>query len=556
MIKKLLIAIVAVCIVKNTFSQNRYIVKFTNKTNTPYTIGNPLAYLSQRAIDRRTNYGIPVDASDLPVDPAYVQQVKSISGVTMLNVSKWFNAVIVDVATPSALTNINALPFVASSSNVGKTKGPDDATVDKFHLYDQGPVKGNNTVARTAGFNYGNALNQTTMININSLHNLGFSGHGMLIAVIDAGFQDADIMNCFDSLFNDGRVLATWDFVSNEINVYDDYWHGASVLATMAANVPGDMVGTAPEAQYILLRSEDASSEYIIEEYNWAVAAEYADSAGADVINSSLGYTEFDDPSQNHIYDDLDGNTCPVTIAADWAASKGIIVVNSAGNSGNSAWQYLGAPADGNNVFAIGAVNSSGQYASFSSQGPSYDGRIKPDVVAQGQGTVLFMPGNPSSTQSSGTSFSGPIIAGSVACLHQRFPAKTNIEIMDAVRQSASQYTMPDAFLGYGIPDFGVASLVLGGYDIDLFDNGLEFIEFFPNPVKSGSELKVSFFSRLKEEVKIEVMDATGKLIYSQAIESSSSVMPFDMDTHLRAGIYFIRAFTSEKSVLRKLIVN
>ena len=556
MIKKLLCIIALFSVSTAAFAQNRYVIRFTDKLNTPFSIGNPLAFLSQRAIDRRAAFGIAVDQSDLPVDPSYVQQVANIGGVTVLNHSKWFNSVTVDLASTSLLTNINALPFVQSSIHVGKTPKTGDVTTDKFNLNPQGPILNSlPSMSRMVSFNYGNALNQTTMININALHDLGFSGQGMIITVIDGGFEDADIMPCFDSLFLQGRLITTWDFVSNDANVYDDNWHGSSVLSTMAANVPGDMVGTAPHAQYILLRSEDVFSEHVIEEYNWASAAEFADSAGTDIINTSLGYTEFDDPSENHVYDDLDGNTCPATIASGIAFSKGIIVVNSAGNEGNSAWQHISVPADGINVLAIGAVNSSGIYASFSGQGPSFDGRIKPDVVAQGQGTALFMPGNMMSTTSSGTSFSGPVLAGAVTCLRQRFPAKTNLEIINAVRQSASQYNNPDQFLGYGIPDFGVASLVLGGYELDFFNDGLEVIDFYPNPVQSGSTLNFRFFNRKLESVNIDLLDATGKVISSQTIDSSTTVIPVEIDTKLSAGIYLIRASTEMVTVMRKLMV-
>ncbi len=556
MLKKLLCIIALFSFSNNSFSQNRFVIRFTNKTNTPFSINNPLAFLSQRAVDRRNAHGIAIDQSDLPVDPIYIQQVSNITGVTILNHSKWFNSVTVELTSPSILSSINALPFVLSSVLVGRPAGTGETNINKYNLNEQGPVLNSfPSVARLASFNYGNAQNQTSMININALHDLGFSGQGMIIAVIDGGFQDADIMGCFDSLFSQGSVLSTWDFVSNNANVYDDFWHGSAVLSTMAANVPGDMVGTAPNAQYILLRSEEVLSEYIIEEYNWASAAEFADSAGADVINSSLGYTEFDDPTQNHTYADMDGNTCPATIAADIAASKGILVVNSAGNEGNNSFHYISSPADGNFVLGIGAVNSSGSYASFSSQGPSFDGRVKPDVAAQGQGAAVFMPGNTLSSFSSGTSFSGPIIAGAVACLRQRFPAKSNIEIMDAVRQSASQYATPDGMLGYGIPDFGVASLVLGGYELSLFSDGLEVIDFYPNPLKSGSTLNFRFFNRYMESVSIDLLDATGKVISRQTIDTSTSVIPVEIDTKLSGGIYFLRAATESKTVMKKLVV-
>lgn len=539
----------------DTIAQNRYVILFTDKTNTPFTIANPQAYLSQRAINRRTAQGISINTTDLPVDPNYIQQVAAISGVTVLNHSKWFNSVTVDLTSPSVLTTINALPFVVNSVHVGRPSLT-PSTIDKFGDELRGPVKDASLPAmRTASFNYGNATNQTEMININALHDLGFSGQGMIIAVLDGGFQDANLMSCFDSLFLQGRLISTWDFVSNDANVFDDNWHGTAVLSTMAANIPGDMVGTAPRASYILLRSEDVNSENIIEEYNWSSAAEYADSAGADVINSSLGYTEFDDPAQNHTYQDMDGNTAPGTIAADLAASKGILVVNSAGNSGGGSWNYIGCPADGDSVLAIGAVDASGLYAGFSSQGPSFDGRIKPDVCAQGQGTTVYIPGNFPSTQSNGTSFSGPIIAGAVTCLWQRYPAKKNMEITDAVKASASQFATPDGFLGYGIPDFGVASLTLGGYEPSLFNDGLSVIDFYPNPIASGQTLNYQFFSRYKETIDLDIIDMNGKKIAEQKIIPSSSIVPIEVDTKLQAGVYFIRATTENESVIQKLVV-
>lgn len=304
---------------------------------------------------------------------------------------------------------------------------------------------------RTNSFNYGQATGQTQMIAMDALHNLGYAGEGMLIALLDGGFLDANIMPSLDSVFSNNQVLATWDFVSNDANVYDDNWHGASVFSCIAANVPGEMVGTAPHAQFLLLRSEDVSSEYIIEEYNYAAAAEFADSAGADVIHSSLGYTKFDDASQDHTYADMNGNTAPATIAADLAAKKGIIVTSSAGNEGNSQWNYISVPADGDSVLAVGAVDQQAMYSSFSSNGPSADGRVKPDVAAVGGSTFLFMPFNPSVVQASGTSFSGPIIAGAAACLWQSWPTK---RIWKLCRPSNVQRTNISILIPYWVMEY------------------------------------------------------------------------------------------------------
>ncbi len=300
------------------------------------------------------------------------------------------------------------------------------------------------------------------MLNGIALHDMGYDGTGMTIAVLDAGFLHADTLRVFDSLWMNGQILGTKDFVSPQSpDIFGAHYHGAMVLSTMGGNWPGKMVGTAPHAHYWLLRSEDGGSEYLIEELNWVSAAEFADSVGADVINSSLGYTTFDNPSQNHTYADMDGNTTPITIGADMAVSKGMIVVNSAGNDGGSSWQYIDAPADGDSVFSIGAVTASGNYASFSSTGPTYDGRIKPNVVAQGSGSTIINPYNGLVSTGSGTSFSSPITAGMVACLWSAHPNKRTTQIMDAIQQSGSLAGNPNNQLGWGIPDYLAAHNLL-----------------------------------------------------------------------------------------------
>ncbi|HPE56260.1 MAG TPA: S8 family serine peptidase [Bacteroidales bacterium] len=442
------------------FSQvapDTYWIRFTDKNGSPYSINNPEAFLSPRAIDRRTAQGIAIQQNDIPVNQTYIDAVAG-AGATVLNVSKWMNSVTVYTTNPSVITTIEGFSFVLSASKV--SDGTKKTTsIKPFFDHEKIDKEGINKI-QTPGksgqsFSYGSAYNQINMLNGIALHDMGFDGTGMVIAVLDAGFTNANILSAFDSLWINGQILGTKDFVSPlSPNIFGSHSHGTNVLSTMGANLPGQMVGTAPHADYWLLRSENGSTEYLVEELNWVSAAEFADSVGADVINSSLGYTTFDDPSQDHSYSDMDGNTTPITIGADLAASKGILVVNSAGNSGNSSWLYIGAPADGDSVFTIGAVNSSGNYASFSSRGPTFDGRIKPDVVAQGQSTVLINAFTGSVTTGSGTSFSSPVTAGMVACLWSAFPDRKNTEVMEAIRQSASQYSSPDGYLGYGIPDY------------------------------------------------------------------------------------------------------
>ncbi len=483
------------------FSQvapDKYWVKFTDKNNSPYSVNNPEAFLSQKAIDRRLAHGIAIIENDLPVSQTYIQAVAN-AGATVLTVSKWYNSVTIYTTSSAVINTINQLPFVlsVSKSNANGNLPPEKSAKPFFDKETYGDVPGDQKPEGDLSdqvYNYGSATNQISMLNGIALHDLGFDGTGMTIAVLDAGFLNANIIDAFDSLWNNGQILGTKDFASPQSpNIFGSHYHGTMVLSTMGSYLPGQMVGTAPKADYWLLRSEDGATEYLIEELNWVSAAEFADSVGADVINSSLGYTTFDNSSQNHTYQDMDGNTTPITIGADMAVSKGMIIVNSAGNDGGSAWQYIGGPADGDSVFSIGAVTASGNYASFSSTGPTYDGRTKPDVVAQGSGSAIVNT-NGTVTTGSGTSFSSPITAGMVACLWQAHPDKRNTEIMDAIRQSGSLASNPNQLLGYGIPDYFAAHTLLSAPVIHNFS--LE-IKVFLEGAFNGSDMNADLHSVL-----------------------------------------------------------
>jgi hypothetical protein len=550
---KLILSICLLFTMNSLFAQDRYVVHFTNKNNSPYSINNPQQFLSQRAIDRRTKQGIVIDQSDFPVNPSYLNGVAA-TGAIILNTSRWLNTATVQITNPSQLNAIGALSYVASVGNVGRF-GHQKNGKEKFE--DEkiaSPVNTTSNYLRTNSFNYGQATGQTQMIAMDALHNLGYAGEGMLIALLDGGFLDANIMPSLDSVFSNNQVVATWDFVSNDANVYDDNWHGASVFSCIAANVPGEMVGTAPHAQFLLLRSEDVSSEYIIEEYNYAAAAEYADSAGADVIHSSLGYTTFDDASQDHTYVDMNGHTAPATIAADLAAKKGIIVTSSAGNEGNSQWNYISVPADGDSVLAIGAVDQQGMYSSFSSNGPSADGRIKPDVAAVGGGTFLYMPFNPSVVQANGTSFSGPIIAGAAACLWQSWPTKKNMEIVQAIKRSANQYFNPDTLLGYGVPNFNLAYTVLSIGEINFPSN--ESLHVYPNPVIKGNNINAYYFSTSKEKIQILLTDAAGRIIMRESTIANAGYSSIELPKIYNSGIYFLNIQSENINVSKRFIVK
>jgi serine protease AprX len=471
--KSLLVTILALFSFTCLYSQiypDKYFVAFTDKNNSPYSIENPQEYLSARAIERRSRYNIPIDIHDLPVNPQYIEAVADI-GVQVINPTKWLNGITIYTNDPSLLSEIEALPFVKSVRKARqatqahpKTDFDDDISLFKPSWENETIIDFSNrtkATGKSTSLQYGLGYNQINQINGIPLHDDGFQGQGMVIAVLDAGFSYANQLNAFDSLYMNGLIYGTRDIVSGGTNVYQGSFHGTGVLSTMGANLPGELIGTAPKAGYYLIRTEDTGSEYLIEEYNWASGAEFADSTGADIINSSLGYVDFDDPNQNHIYQDMDGNTAPATIAADRAMSRGMIVVNSAGNSGNyTSWPWIGAPADGDSVFTIGAVDANGIIAGFSSIGPTADGRLKPNVVAQGAATVIASS-NGGTTTSNGTSFSSPIIAGMTACLWQINQELANMSILEAIQQSGSYYNNPNYQYGNGIPDYNQARMVL-----------------------------------------------------------------------------------------------
>lgn len=521
----------------SAFSQFRFRVDFTDKNNSPYSVLSPSQFLSQRAVNRRTNQTIFIAENDLPVNQNYIDSILNSGNIQLLNRSKWLNSITISSDDSTIMDLINTFSFVKKTERYKKSNS--DLSQKKLN-----PDKGREGA-------YGAALNQTQMIHIDSIHSLGFRGKGMLIAVLDAGFISTDTMEAFGHLYDNNRMIATKNFVDGTDSVYKDATHGTYVLSTMAAVLPGLITGTAPEANYMLLLSEDMASETIIEEFNWVAAAEFADSAGADVINSSLGYTTFDNNEYNHTYAEMDGNTALATIGADIAASKGILVVNSAGNSGSGAWNFIGVPADGDSVLAIGAVDANRKYASFSSNGPSYDGRVKPDVSAQGSGTVIASL-NDSIGSGSGTSFSSPVIAGAAACLWQSFPGKTSMEIFYAIRESASQHNNPDTLLGYGIPNFVTAYQLLNEKKIIDFINDT----IFPAPNPFSEKLLVNFYSTINQAVTIELFNTGGELIFSsekKAIEGLNEYF-FYPDKIASKGVYFLRVITQKELFLEKIV--
>jgi subtilisin family serine protease len=375
----------------------------------------------------------------------------------------------------------------------------------------------------------------------------------MVIAVLDGGFDGADVHPVFDSLRNNNQILGTKDFVNIGGNVYTESEHGKSVLSCIGANSPGQMIGTAPKASFWLLHSEDVKSENIIEEYNWVSAAEFADSVGADVINSSLSYQEFDDAQWTYDYEDMDGNTAVSTIGADIAVSKGILICNSAGNSGNSSFPWNGAPADADSVISVGAVNNQDQRVSFSSIGPTADDRIRPVVMALG-GDATIAWGDQWVGTGSGTSFSSPILAGMATCLWQANPTMKVMDVYNAIRQSGSMSANPDNYMGYGIPDFVLANTILSTEE-NKVNKQRDMIRAWPNPFNTIIHLDLSIPQ--SKQFSLEVRNMQGMLLQKvdQQITTNNKHIQLELDLNsLPSGVYFVKVTTSEGTDVQPIV--
>ncbi|GAA4732915.1 S8 family serine peptidase [Flavisolibacter ginsenosidimutans] len=460
--KKILVCLLAAAFTSTGHAQfSRYVIQFKNKGGTPYSFSAPLQYLSQRAVDRRTRYNIAIDSSDLPVTPRYIDSLRSAGAVTVLNASRWLNSVSVKTTDATALAKIAGLPFVQSVSPIAARTASASGKIEQPQTQN---LRINNAANAANGsadfFNYGQSYDQLHLHNGEFLHNIGLRGQNMIIGMLDDGFFHYNSLKAFDSVNPAGQVLGTYDFVASETSVTEDDSHGMECFSIIAANIPGQFVGTAPKASFYLFRSEDVASEYPVEEHNWVCAAERVDSAGGDVISSSLGYNTFDNSVFDHTYQDMNGNTTIAARGADLAAKKGLLVIVAAGNEGDKSWHYITTPADGDSVLAVGAVSTAGVVAGFSSYGPSSDGQVKPDVASVGVSTVLQTPGN-TVGNGNGTSFACPNMAGLATCLWQGFPEFNNMRIINALRQAGSKATTPDDRIGYGIPDVKKATLSL-----------------------------------------------------------------------------------------------
>ncbi|MBW1294896.1 S8 family serine peptidase [Aquimarina litoralis] len=515
-------------------------IYFADKENVASSIANPISILTQKSIDRKARHNVAIDEKDVPVNENYITQLKNTAGITVLAKSKWFNCVYVR-GNKTNIDNLLSLSFVSSIDFADNSLDNTKIKPRRKGSY----TSVNNKFEAKTSFDYGSAAQQIEQLNAEYLHEIDYTGTGMTIAVMDSGFPGVNTIDGFKRARDDGRILDGYDFVRRDDNefAFSGSSHGTQTFSDIAGFIDGQFVGTAPDANYYLFITEDVATEGPKEESLWVEAAERADSLGVDVINTSLGYSNgFDNAAYEYTTSDMDGQTTFISRGANIAFEKGMLLVSSAGNSGNNSWGIITSPGDAPGVLTVGAVNSSGNYASFSSRGPTADNRIKPDVVARGQSAAVIRPNNTVSV-SNGTSFSSPIMAGAVACLWQAFPSMTNAEIMQLIRESSSLYTNPTDQLGYGIPNF--KNIV---QSLSVNENELEGIRVYPNPVND----KLFFDVTATKSLKIRIFTAEGKIVKSETLKDINAISLDNLST----GLYVVEMISDTSRHILKISKN
>jgi len=535
--KKILVSFLLVSFL-NAFSQEDAWVYFNDKPNAQTFLDNPLSMLSQRALDRRENQGITLTVQDTPIYEPYVDQISNADGITVMAQSKWLNCVHVR----GELTNIQSL---TNFSFVNHIRFADNSLNNRFS--NPNPIQViNKQLDVQSNFNYGNSTNQIQMLNAQILHQQDYTGQGKIIAVLDSGFINVNSTAPFQRLFDNNLILGGYNFVSHNSDVYSLHNHGTSTLSCMGAFVDGQLVGTAPDASYYLFVTEDVAAENPVEESYWVQAAEESDRLGADVISTSLGYFEYDNPNYSYQYSDLTGDHAFISQGANIAFSKGMIVVASAGNSGATNNPNIGVPAEATNVLAVGAVQANETYALFSSIGPSFDGRIKPDVMAQGQqSTVANTAGQ--ITSANGTSFSCPIMAGAITSFWSAIPWATNQQVLDFVKQSADRFLSPDDQFGYGIPDFQIA---LAMAQLSTNESLINKFTLYPNP--TNDKISINFPNTI-DEINFILYNNLGQKIIEKNIKNEFPQISLENNS---SGIYFYTIQSKSDFQSGKIIKN
>ena len=536
--RKLLLVLTILSIQQGVAQSQDAWVFFADKENVEVYLADPILIMTQEAIDRKELHGTAIDERDVPVNENYITQIKNATGITVRSKSKWMNCVYVIGSQP----NIEALldlPFVTNVEYADKSLNlfPGAPIENKFSLEEAG---------QNVIYNYGAAANQIEMLSGDYLHELDYSGEGMIVAVLDAGFPSIDTNPGFQKMRDENRILGTYDFEARTENVDGTSSHGFVTSSDIGGFLQNEFVGTAPQASFYFFVTEYTPSETPVEEAWWVEALERSDSLGVDVVNTSLGYRGFDNPNYDHSYEDLDGQTTFSARGANIAFDKGMILVTSAGNGGNSSFPTVGTPGDSPGTLTVGAVNSNGNYVAFSSIGPTVDGRVKPDVMAQGASAAVINTGG-NVDFSSGTSFSSPIMAGVITCLWQSRPEVPNGHIMQIVRESANLYNNPTDQMGYGIPNFEnayVALQELGLEDDFLMSN----FALYPNPVTS--KINISFPEGISNGT-FTIYSILGNKVLSTEI--SRNLNSVNMES-LNSGMYIASINSNNKQISFKII--
>lgn len=521
-----------------------YRVYFKDKTATQYNLNMPESFLSSRAIDRRVRFLVPVDSSDLPVCQTYIDSVSTLTGGRLHVVSKWKNTAVFLLDDSNSIHLAEHLSFFQKAVLVAIY--PNGLQMPDTSFLAQKPTGYDENF-------YGAAWKQIALCNGQFLHEKGLLGTGILLALIDAGFDGVETIAAFDSLRQQGKIADRWNFAHNQISIANEGSHGTRVLSCIATNMPETFVGTAPGATVALYTSEDLSSEQPIEEDNWVAAAERADSLGADIITTSLGYNTFDPPFPDETYTRLDGKTTFITQGVNLAASKGILLIVSAGNEGLTPWHYILTPGDADSALTIGAVDQNNISVSTSSYGPNASGIRKPDVVALGAQTAVANQYGTIET-ANGTSFATPIIAGLAACLMQQDSTVTPAYLKTLIRQSADHFSSPDNHIGYGLPDFSLAYNSLTYIDESPTPASLLDFLIVPNPIQKNN-LQVQFTKAPTAPLYFSIMDSNGKTLFKKEFSHTKKKKINLKLPSWPGGIYFLLVTSQGKKITKSFLL-
>jgi subtilisin family serine protease len=540
--KKLLLFIflftTILCCESQQSSYYRYWIQFTDKNGSEYTLDNPSTYLSLKAILRRQKQNIKIDSTDLPVKQEYIDAVLSKGFAIVRSKSKWLNGITIALSDTSIIKKIAALPFVKRTE---KTFNPNISKGNKLETKTFPKRKIINT-----NNGYGNAFTQINMLNGIWLHKAGYKGEGIVIAVLDGGFQNINTIPAFSQAWNNGQILGTKDFVNPQSDVFSENYHGEHVLSVMAAYDYDKFIGTAPEASYWLIRTENAASESPSEVDNMVAGLEFADSVGTDIITTSVGYYKFDNTQRNYKYSDLNGKTCRASIAETMASRKGIIVVTSAGNEGDSPWHYIVAPGDADSIITVGSVRTTLERSSFSGFGPTADKRIKPTVCALGSNTAVVNE-NGEVSSNNGTSLAAPVIAGLTACLWQAFPNISCNGIIELIKKHASKYDSPNNEIGYGIPDFYASYMDAIQLNKGLLTND-NLVQVQANKAQDTLNIETDR-SVLGRDPELTLLSSNGKKILTQKISEVHTLL---LLTDIKPGEYTLEVMLGDITLYKQ----